>query len=116
MIGAGIVIISKWPIINATYTGYNLTGKHYKAPLGDTITGKGIGHCVIQAPFGAIDVFSTHAHAVCTFSLPPTVGQSCLCSVLLVVLMVRRPRGHGCARRVPAAPHLPNVAVGAVYQ
>lgn len=63
MMGSGLVILSRYPIIEFSFQCYNATGKFYKFWHGDSYGGKGIAHCVISSPFGLIDVYCTHTHA-----------------------------------------------------
>eukprot|EP00475_Leptophrys_vorax_P021673 TRINITY_DN29453_c0_g1_i1.p1 TRINITY_DN29453_c0_g1~~TRINITY_DN29453_c0_g1_i1.p1 ORF type:complete len:490 (+),score=119.16 TRINITY_DN29453_c0_g1_i1:436-1905(+) len=62
-IGSGIVILSRFPIIEASFQCFNSSGKFYKFWHGDAYAGKGIAHAVLQSPVGNIDVYSTHTHA-----------------------------------------------------
>jgi sphingomyelin phosphodiesterase 2 len=62
-IGSGIVILSRFPIIEASFQCYNSSGKFYKFWHGDAYAGKGIAHAILQTPIGNLDIFSTHTHA-----------------------------------------------------
>ncbi|KAF3768928.1 DNase I-like protein [Cryphonectria parasitica EP155] len=65
--GAGLAILSRWPIEEATFTPYTLNGRPTAFWRGDWYVGKGIAHARLR--FGpdpttdVADVFNTHTHA-----------------------------------------------------
>ena len=61
VVGSGLAIFSKYPIAEAWWKGFTLTGKAHRIFDGDWFAGKGIGAVKIQHPVvGPIDVFNTH--------------------------------------------------------
>lgn len=61
VVGSGLAIFSKYPIAEAWWKGYTLTGKAHRIFDGDWYAGKGIGAVKIKHPVvGTIDVFNTH--------------------------------------------------------
>lgn len=63
VIGAGLAVLSRYPIVEANFSIFNAVGSSYKVWHGDAYGGKGIGHVVIDTPKGLVDVFVTHTHA-----------------------------------------------------
>lgn len=61
VVGSGLAVFSKYPIEDAWWKGYTLTGKAHRIFDGDWFAGKGIGAVRIKHPMiGSIDVFNTH--------------------------------------------------------
>ena len=61
VVGSGLAIFSKYPIVEAWWKGFTLTGKAHRIFDGDWFAGKGIGAVKIKHPVvGPIDVFNTH--------------------------------------------------------
>lgn len=61
VVGSGLAIFSKYPIAEAWWKGFTLTGKAHRIFDGDWYAGKGIGAVKIKHPVvGTIDVFNTH--------------------------------------------------------
>ncbi|CAN8099786.1 unnamed protein product [Discula destructiva] len=64
--GAGLAILSHWPIESATMTPYALNGRPTAFWRGDWYVGKGIAHAALRIgslPEDVVDVFTTHTHA-----------------------------------------------------
>ena len=60
-VGSGLAVFSKFPIEDAWWKGFTLTGKAHRIFDGDWFAGKGIGAVRIKHPIiGDIDVFNTH--------------------------------------------------------
>lgn len=61
VVGSGLAIFSKYPIEEAWWKGFTLTGKAHRLFDGDWYAGKGIGAVSIKHPvIGLIDIFNTH--------------------------------------------------------
>lgn len=63
VIGAGLAILSKWPIVEADMRGYPLNGRPSAFFRGDWYAGKGIASATIQFGPGegdVVEVFNTH--------------------------------------------------------
>ena len=61
VVGSGLAIFSKFPIEEAWWKGFTLTGKAHRIFDGDWYAGKGVGAVRIKHPIiGQIDVFNTH--------------------------------------------------------
>lgn len=61
VVGSGLAIFSKYPIAEAWWKGYTVTGKAHRIFDGDWYAGKGIGAVKIKHPvIGPIDIFNTH--------------------------------------------------------
>lgn len=61
VVGSGLAVFSKFPIQEAWWKGFTLTGKAHRIFDGDWYAGKGIGAVRIKHPvIGDIDVFNTH--------------------------------------------------------
>lgn len=61
VVGSGLAVFSKFPIQEAWWKGFTLTGKAHRIFDGDWFAGKGIGAVRIKHPvIGDIDVFNTH--------------------------------------------------------
>ena len=61
VVGSGLAVFSKYPIIEAWWKGFSITGKAHRIFDGDWYAGKGIGAVKIKHPVvGPIDVFNTH--------------------------------------------------------
>ncbi|KAJ2966174.1 hypothetical protein NQ176_g10271 [Zarea fungicola] len=66
LLGAGLAILSKWPIIESDMRSYPLNGRPSAFFRGDWYAGKGIASAVIQFGPGKgdiVEVFNTHTHA-----------------------------------------------------
>lgn len=72
--GGGLAILSRWPIVESSMTGYPLNGRPSAFFRGDWYVGKGIARTSIKIGPGAkdvIEVFNTHvcylsiAHHIC---------------------------------------------------
>ena len=63
--GSGLLIISRYPIVETFFHRYTKGGKPHKVWHGDWWAGKGVGLARIALPddAGYIDFFNTHAHA-----------------------------------------------------
>ena len=61
VVGSGLAVFSKYPIAEAWWKGYTVTGKAHRIFDGDWYAGKGIGAVKIKHPvIGTIDIFNTH--------------------------------------------------------
>lgn len=61
VVGSGLAVFSKYPIEEAWWKGFTLTGKAHRIFDGDWYAGKGVGAVRIKHPMiGSIDVFNTH--------------------------------------------------------
>ncbi len=63
LIGSGLMIISRYPIVDAGFYRFRLTGRPERILEADFYAGKGIGFVRLQTPAGVLDVFDTHALA-----------------------------------------------------
>lgn len=63
VIGSGLATFSRYPIVDAIFQRFRLSGKPEKVRHGDYYAGKGIGLTRINAPSGIIDFYNTHTHA-----------------------------------------------------
>ncbi len=59
LLGSGLFLLSRYPIIDVAFHRYSLNGKFEKIWHGDYYGGKGIGLARIQTPIGLIDVYNT---------------------------------------------------------
>jgi len=60
-LGAGLAILTKWPIVATNMTPYSLTGEPTDVFGGDWFVGKGAGSVTIMHPILAqVQVFVTH--------------------------------------------------------
>ncbi|KAI8329080.1 Endonuclease/exonuclease/phosphatase [Chlamydoabsidia padenii] len=63
-LGSGLVILSRFPIIQTSYYQYTLAGRPLKVFHGDYYVGKGCASACLEHPIvGIIQVFTTHLHA-----------------------------------------------------
>ncbi|RCH96902.1 phospholipase C type enzyme [Rhizopus stolonifer] len=64
VLGSGLAILSKFPILSTQYHRYHLNGKPLMFIHGDYYVGKGVGSIVVDHPtVGLLEVFNTHLHA-----------------------------------------------------
>ncbi|XP_050433694.1 putative neutral sphingomyelinase isoform X2 [Adelges cooleyi] len=63
MLGSGMCIMSRYPVIDIHYHPYLLNGYLHMIFHGDWFGGKGIGLCRINVNGLIVDVFTTHLHA-----------------------------------------------------
>ncbi|CAG8537943.1 7411_t:CDS:2 [Funneliformis caledonium] len=62
--GTGLVILSRYPIVEISFHRYRLNGRPIKFTHGDWYVGKGVASAVVDHPVaGLIEVFNTHTHA-----------------------------------------------------
>jgi sphingomyelin phosphodiesterase 2 len=74
-LGAGLGIITKWPIIATSMTPYSLTGEPTDAFGGDWFVGKGAGSVTIMHPvLGQVQIFVTHV-SLSTHSLSRCIDR-----------------------------------------
>lgn len=60
-LGAGLAILSRYPIIESHFYAYALNGHPLHFIQGDFFVGKAVGSCLLDVPsVGAVEVFSTH--------------------------------------------------------
>lgn len=60
IIGSGVCVFSRYPIIDAFTYRYSLNGYMYNITHGDWFGGKAAGYCLIDHPKQPIHFFSTH--------------------------------------------------------
>eukprot|EP00128_Syssomonas_multiformis_P010555 Colp12_sorted_trinity150504_noHs@26771 len=63
VIGSGLVVLSKYPIIEAFHRRFSANGKPQKIMHADFFGGKAVVCCRIAHPAGDVDFFTTHIHA-----------------------------------------------------
>ncbi|KIX06082.1 uncharacterized protein Z518_04056 [Rhinocladiella mackenziei CBS 650.93] len=64
VLGGGLAILSRWPIIESTMFRYPLNGRPTAFFRGDWYVGKGVACARISSPDGlSVEVFNTHLHA-----------------------------------------------------
>ncbi len=65
LVGSGLLVVSRWPIVEAFFRRYSAGGKPQRIDHGDWWAGKGVALVRIRLPGtgGILDVFVTHAHA-----------------------------------------------------
>lgn len=61
--GTGLLVVSKYPIIETIYKKYSINGKPHKILHSDYMIDKGIGLCYIQFNNIIINLYVTHLHA-----------------------------------------------------
>ncbi len=61
--GTGLLVISKYPIIETIYKKYSINGKPHKILHSDYMIDKGVGLCYIQFNNIIINLYVTHLHA-----------------------------------------------------
>jgi sphingomyelin phosphodiesterase 2 len=65
----GMVMLSRYPILETMYKQYDVNGKPLKFHHADFYGAKGIGFARILTPCGQVDLFTSHLHAAYEFSL-----------------------------------------------
>jgi len=60
MVGSGMCIMSRYPIIEHHYHSFSLNGYLHMFWHGDWFAGKGIGLCRINVNGFIVDVYTTH--------------------------------------------------------
>jgi len=63
VLGSGLYTFSRFPIVDASFHRFRLTGKPERLREGDFYAGKGIGLTRIETPEGLLDVYNCHTHA-----------------------------------------------------
>lgn len=64
-LGAGLVLLSRFPILSTTTHAYSLNGTPLDVAGGDWFVGKSAGSIVIEHPaLGEVEIFNTHVGAV----------------------------------------------------
>ncbi|DBA04328.1 TPA: hypothetical protein N0F65_002090 [Lagenidium giganteum] len=58
--GTGLLVLSKFPLVNVTYHSFSLSGRPYALHEADFVANKGIGLLRVQTPAGQVDLFVTH--------------------------------------------------------
>ena len=63
--GTGIIVLSKYPIIEVMYKQYSINGSPHKILHADYFGAKGVGLCYIKLPqeLGIIQLYVSHLHA-----------------------------------------------------
>lgn len=62
MLGSGMCIMSRYPIVDIHYNPFRLNGYLHMLFHGDWFGGKGIGVCRINVEGFIVDVFTTHVN------------------------------------------------------
>lgn len=62
MLGSGMCIMSRYPIIDIHYHSFILNGYLHMVMHGDWFGGKGIGLCRIDVQGFIVDVYTTHVN------------------------------------------------------
>ncbi|KAH9814293.1 Endonuclease/exonuclease/phosphatase [Melampsora americana] len=63
-LGAGLAILSRYPIVESHFYAYALNGHPLHFIEGDFFVGKAVGSCLLDVPLvGEVEVFSTHLYA-----------------------------------------------------
>ncbi|CAH7666159.1 Endonuclease/exonuclease/phosphatase [Phakopsora pachyrhizi] len=63
-LGAGLAILSRYPIISSHFYAYPLNGHPLHFIQGDFFVGKAVGSCLLNVPvIGQVEVFTTHLYA-----------------------------------------------------
>eukprot|EP01121_Diplochlamys_sp_Union-15-3_P018078 TRINITY_DN6507_c0_g1_i1.p1 TRINITY_DN6507_c0_g1~~TRINITY_DN6507_c0_g1_i1.p1 ORF type:complete len:362 (-),score=26.67 TRINITY_DN6507_c0_g1_i1:13-1098(-) len=60
MLGSGLLLLSRYPIVQTAFLRYSLNGKPQRILHGDWYVGKGVGMATIKTPMGDVDCFITH--------------------------------------------------------
>lgn len=64
IMGSGLVTLSRWPIQQAFFKRFTLSGEPHRILHGEWFSGKGIGCCRIKLPNGRLlDFYNIHTHA-----------------------------------------------------
>jgi len=64
VVGMGLMILSRYPLCNATVVPYSVMGRSYAVHHGDYFSGKGVAICDVIVGEGiVVKVFTTHTHA-----------------------------------------------------
>jgi sphingomyelin phosphodiesterase 2 len=63
LMGSGLLTFSQYPIIDALFLPFRLSGKPERLKHADYYVAKGVGLTCIQTPEGVLDVYNTHTHA-----------------------------------------------------
>ncbi|XP_015368885.1 PREDICTED: putative neutral sphingomyelinase isoform X1 [Diuraphis noxia] len=63
MLGSGMCIMSRYPVIDHHYHSFSLNGYLHKIWHGDWFGGKGIGMCRVNVNGFTVDVYTTHLQA-----------------------------------------------------
>lgn len=63
IVGSGLLLLSRYPILDAFFYRFRLGGKPEKIWHADYYAGKGVGFTRLQTPFGLLDVYNIHAVA-----------------------------------------------------
>eukprot|EP00197_Chlamydomonas_leiostraca_P002447 CAMPEP_0202859754 /NCGR_PEP_ID=MMETSP1391-20130828/1736_1 /ASSEMBLY_ACC=CAM_ASM_000867 /TAXON_ID=1034604 /ORGANISM="Chlamydomonas leiostraca, Strain SAG 11-49" /LENGTH=527 /DNA_ID=CAMNT_0049538823 /DNA_START=99 /DNA_END=1682 /DNA_ORIENTATION=+ len=61
--GAGLVTVSRYPIVEHGFQCYASAGDPAAIHCGDFYAGKGVGWVRVATPLGHVDVYNTHLHA-----------------------------------------------------
>ena len=69
VIGSGVCVFSRYPIIDAFTYRYSLNGYMYNITHGDWFGGKAAGYCLIDHPRQPIHFFSTHVSHITYYLL-----------------------------------------------
>lgn len=60
LMGSGLMLLSRFPIVDVGFHRFSLNGLPLKVPEVDYYGGKGIGYACLNTPYGEIAVFNTH--------------------------------------------------------
>ncbi len=73
---SGLLVLSRFPIVQVAYLRYSLNGKPHKLLHWDWQIGKGCGLARISTPFGLVDVYLSHF--VASYTASPDVSDEYL--------------------------------------
>lgn len=63
VVGSGLCVLSKWPILSAFYHQWSVNGYVHRIQHGDWFGGKGVGMCKINVNGKLIHFYTAHLHA-----------------------------------------------------
>ncbi|KAI5797902.1 Endonuclease/exonuclease/phosphatase [Peziza echinospora] len=63
VLGGGLVVLSRYPIVGSGMSGYTLNGRPTAFWRGDWYVGKGVASAMIEVEGRVVEVFNTHLHA-----------------------------------------------------
>lgn len=63
MMGSGLMILSRFPILDVAFHAFRLRSRPEKVHRGDYYAGKGIAVARLQTPFGLLDFYTLHSLA-----------------------------------------------------
>ena len=76
-LGAGLAILSRFPIIGATINPYSLNGSPIEVIQGDWFVGKAAASVLLAHPvLGQVQIFNTHVCFYCKFPYMPAQASA----------------------------------------